>query len=246
MPIRAVAVLLFLAAAIAARGTDAPEVLLEMSWSGFGDGGSLKVIPAEPPRVQFLRSGEVRFHRDGAYWKGMLDVKAIAKFKNRLERQPLLAETRFMHTRRGGPIGMHGGAWWIRYLRDDGQEVLVVSSSVPRLGPLARLAAEVWRRVPADASTFVPPKMMVIVSAYSSFAGQPSWPFSDRFRLARWPAPVELTDAHVIAFLNSRADQRIFGEDDGTYFLHVVDVPGWFPSLETRTEIEMLFLSATP
>jgi hypothetical protein len=233
-------------AATAAFCGDAP-VLIEIGMDSNFETGMPSVTP-RAPKLQILRTGEVRFSRDGEYREGRLTDAAIARLSRSLERNRLLQSSRFIQLNHGQIMAPHGGTWWIRYIRADGEEILLVTAVIPRYGRLASLASELRSQIPARYWTFVPQRMSVSVRK-GYYDAKTAWPFAETFSLVRaaadthkiaigdstWDAPreQELTDPRIIAFINAHANETDFREGDASWSIYVASAPGWFPPSET-------------
>ena len=215
------------------------ENLFEFAYAGMADGGQGFVLSAHS-LLKIFQDGTVIAAKGERVYALKLGAGAIARLKDRLAKEPLLRQSRYIEIEKGLMTGMHGGVSYIRYLSGD-SEVLLATGVVPTGGKWRRLIRTVEGSLPPLTALFYPQEIQLWIQpnprgcADTDKIKPDPWPHSDRLRLASAAHTVQTSDPLVIHYLfrqlyNEESSGLSWGacENGSHYTLMLGKVPGWY------------------
>ncbi|HET7840194.1 MAG TPA: hypothetical protein VFM21_01245, partial [Terriglobia bacterium] len=86
-----------------------------------------------PPVLKVWQDGRVVFYKDKQFLSASLPPDKLEKLRSKLKAEKFLRSTRYIETKHGSLINIHGGVVYMRYLEGE-QQVLLATEVFPRRG----------------------------------------------------------------------------------------------------------------
>lgn len=223
----------------ASANANPTEILFEYGVVTYADGGPPYIPHPGPPIVKVYKDGRMVVTRGDTYRSTRLTRKNLRALRAFLSRQPLLRESSVYTGEDGGMAGLHGGFAYL-YHNSVGEDVYVVSKSIPDGGVWGRLVARVQAFVPRNASLYYPSAVVLSIDqdgecGSEEVESERVWRLDGRLPLRRTERPIDVTDSHVGRSLFGRMYARkslypvlSYCSTGSRYLVYILGVPGWY------------------